>query len=157
MKGLLERLFGADGTAHPVPAGFREDQVAAAALLVEAACSDGKFGETERQVIATSLARHFGLSASQAEDLLERAERTARDAVEWHGFTHAVKEATSPEERVDLIELLWEVVLADGKVHDYEASLIRRICGLLYVSGRESAEARNRARERLDLPPPEPL
>ena len=157
MRGLLEKLLGTDGTADRVPTGFREDQVAAAALLVEAARSDGNFGDTERQVIAASLGRHFGLSASQVEELLEVAERTSRESVEWHGFTHAVKEATSPEERVGLIELLWEVVLADGQVHDYEASLIRRLCGLLYVSGRESAEARNRARERLALPPPKPL
>ena len=57
-----------------------------------------------------------------------------------------IKDAYDQEERVKLIELLWEVVLDDEEVHDYEASLIRRLCGLLYVSGRESAEARNRAK-----------
>ncbi|MEZ5863548.1 MAG: TerB family tellurite resistance protein [Geminicoccaceae bacterium] len=46
------------------------------------------------------------------------------------------------------------MALADEELHDYEASLIRRLCGLLYVTGRESAEARNRARERLALLPP---
>lgn len=157
MRSLLEKLFGADSTARGVPSGFPEDQVAAAALLVEAALSDGDFGAAERQVIADCLGRHFDLPAGRAAELLLQAEKVARDAVEWHGFTHAVKEATSPEERVELIELLWEVVLADGHVHDYEASLIRRLCGLLYVSGRESAEARDRARERLTLPPPKPL
>ena len=154
MLGLIEKLFGADTAKPGLPAGFAENQVAAAALLVEAALSDGSFGATERQVIAGILGRHFDVPPSLADRLLEEAETAARDAVEWHGFTRVVKEATSHEERVDLIELLWEVALADEELHDYEASLIRRLCGLLYVSGRESAEARNRARERLALPPP---
>ncbi|MCB9966951.1 MAG: TerB family tellurite resistance protein [Geminicoccaceae bacterium] len=154
MLGLIEKLFGADTAKPGLPAGFAENQVAAAALLVEAALSDGDFGAAERQVIAGILGRHFDLPPNLADRLLEKAEAAARDAVEWHGFTRAVKEATSHAERVGLIELLWEVALADEELHDYEASLIRRLCGLLYVSGRESAEARNRARERLDLPPP---
>ena len=56
-----------------------------------------------------------------------------------------------PEERIALIEMLWEVAYADGELHDYEASLIRRITGLLYVSDRDSGEARKRVRARLGL------
>ena len=54
-----------------------------------------------------------------------------------------------PEERVGILELLWEVVYADGQLHDYEASLLRRVAGLLYVSDRESGEARLRVMGRL--------
>ena len=54
-----------------------------------------------------------------------------------------------PEERVGILELLWEVVYADGTLHDYEASLLRRVAGLLYVSDRESGEARLRVMGRL--------
>ena len=57
-----------------------------------------------------------------------------------------------PEERVGILELLWEVVYADGTLHDYEASLLRRVAGLLYVSDRESGEARLRVMERLGIP-----
>ncbi len=151
MRGLIDKLFGAGETAAPLATDLEEEQVAAAALLVEAGLCDGTFAEADRDRIRGILERHFALQPAHARRLLEEAEARARDAVEWHGFTRVVKEAYDHDERVHLIELLWEVALADADLHDYEASLIRRLCGLLYVSGRESAEARNRAKARLGL------
>jgi len=84
------------------------------------------------------------LSAGEAEDLLAAGEKASDDSVEWQGFTRAIKDGFEPEERIALIEMLWEVAYADGELHDYEASLIRRITGLLYVSDRDSGEARKR-------------
>jgi uncharacterized tellurite resistance protein B-like protein len=152
MRGLIDKLFGAAMVSDEGPAStFEEEKVAAAALIVEAALCDGTFAETERDRVRGILERHFELRPTVAARLLEEAETKARDAVEWHGFTRVVKDAYEHDERVRLIELLWEVALVDDDLHDYEASLIRRLCGLLYVSGRESAEARNRAKERLGI------
>ena len=151
MRGLIEKLFGGDAKPAPVSSDFEEKQIAAAALLVEAGLCDGHFSEADREQIRLILERHFKLDPALARRLLDEAEVEARASVEWHGFTRVVKEAYDEDERVHLIELLWEVALADEELHDYEASLIRRLCGLLYVSGRESAEARNRAKARLGL------
>ena len=151
MRGLIEKLFGDGAGDHQPQSAFDEEQVAAAALLVEAALSDGEFSDDERSRITHILERRFTLPEKLALDLLADAEVRARDSVEWHGFTKVIKDAYDQEERIKLIELLWEVVLDDEQVHDYEASLIRRLCGLLYVSGRESAEARNRAKARLGI------
>jgi uncharacterized tellurite resistance protein B-like protein len=60
----------------------------------------------------------------------------AAASVEWQGFTRAIKDGFDHAERVQLIEMLWEVAYADGTLHGYEASLLRRITGLLYVSDR---------------------
>lgn len=151
MRGLLDKLFAAAPPTEVPASDFEEEQVAAAALIVEAGLCDGNFSETDRDQIRGILERRFALRPSVAARLLEQAEAEAREAVEWHGFTRVVKEAYDHDERVHLIELLWEVALADEQLHDYEASIIRRLCGLLYVSGRESAEARNRAKARLGL------
>jgi uncharacterized tellurite resistance protein B-like protein len=94
---------------------------------------------------------HFGLSFEEARDLLAEAERAASASVEWHGFTRAIKEGFDHIERVQLIEMLWEAAYADGELHDYEANLLRRIAGLLYVSDRDSGEARKRVLTRLGL------
>ena len=59
--------------------------------------------------------------------------------------------AISNDERIELIEMMWAVVYADGQLHDYEANLLRRMAGLLYVSDFESGAARKRVLERLDL------
>ena len=91
------------------------------------------------------------MSAAEADELLAEAEQAASASVQWQGFTRAVNDGFAPEERIQVIEMLWEVAYADGQLHDYEASLLRRITGLLYVSDRDSGEARKRVLARLGL------
>jgi uncharacterized tellurite resistance protein B-like protein len=152
MFARLKRLL-ADPSADQRRAAhsFEEKQLAAAALMVEAARLDDAFDAAERAKIKGLLQRHFSLSDAEADDLLAEGERASEGSVEWQGFTRAIKDGFAPEERVELIEMLWEVAYADGVLHDYEASLIRRITGLLYVPDRESGEARKRVRARLGL------
>ncbi len=152
MRGFLSILFG-DDTAPAGQAGDQNDaHVAAAALMVEAARLDGSFSDVERDRIQKLLIDRFELTPWLATELLARAERTATESVAWQGFTHAIKEGLAPEERIGVIEMLWEVVYADGELHDYEASLLRRVTGLLYVGDRESGEARLRVMAKLGLP-----
>jgi uncharacterized tellurite resistance protein B-like protein len=130
---------------------FEERQLAAAALLVEAARLDQGFAEAERSRIEELVVERFGLAADEAADLVAEAEQMATDSVQWQGFTRAIKDGFDYDERVEIIEMLWEVAYADGELHDFEASLIRRITGLLYVADRESGEARKRVLARLGL------
>jgi uncharacterized tellurite resistance protein B-like protein len=141
-----ERAWAEDGDAKR----FRPEQLAAAALMVEAARLDGTFGAAERRRILDLLGKRFGLVPEEAGRLLARAEERATESVAWQGFTREIKEALSPEERVGILEMLWEVAYADGSLHDYEASLLRRVAGLLYVSDRESGLARLRVLDRLE-------
>ncbi len=147
LKQLLANLD--TPAAGPRSHNFEERQLAAAALMVEAATLDADFDQTERQRIAALLQASFQLDADDARQLVELAQAKVADSVEWHGFTQAIKAGFGPEERVALIEMLWEVAYADGVLHDYEASLIRRINGLIYVSDRDSGEARKRVLARL--------
>jgi uncharacterized tellurite resistance protein B-like protein len=145
----LKSLLSASG---PVPShSFQERQLAAAALMVEAATMDSEFETQERARIQQLLQNHFALSDLEATQLLAEAETAAAASVEWHSFTRAIKNGFEPAERIALIEMLWEVAYADGVLHDYEASLLRRITGLIYVSDRDSGEARKRVLARLGL------
>jgi len=130
---------------------FEDRKIAAAALLVEAASMDSDFDADERARIGELIRARFGLDDAEARALIAEAEARAASSVQWHGFTRAVKQGFDHAERVALIEMLWEVAYADGELHDYEASLLRRVTGLLYVSDRESGEARNRVRARLGI------
>jgi uncharacterized tellurite resistance protein B-like protein len=132
----------------PPPARHR---VAAAALLVEAARADGSFGGAERQRIERLLHQQFELEPEEADALLQAAEAAAEDSADWHGFTRDVLKAFDPAERVRLVEMLWEVAYADGVLHDYEASLLRRVGGLLHVSDRDRGEARLRVLRRMGI------
>lgn len=153
MIGRLRDLFGdraaRSGASRESPT---QDtlQVAAAALLVHAACVDASFDEVERRRILDILLNRFSLDREEAETLLALAEDKADGAVQILGFTREVKDNHSYEERIALVEMLWEVVLADGRVDAHEAQLMRRIGGLIYVSDRDSAIARRRAAARLE-------
>ena len=153
MLDRLHRLLtGRAPEAQPKAHSFEERQLAAAALMVEAATMDSAFDAAERARIGELIRERFALGADEAADLIAEAERAVAASVQWHGFTSAIKDGYDHAERVELIEMLWEVAYADGQLHDYEASLLRRIAGLLYVSDRESGEARKRVLARLGLP-----
>lgn len=148
ITGLKELLFG----PQPAAKATRVDelQLAAAALLIEAAVLDGNFEASERAAVASTLERHFGLNDEQAAALIAKASEMEAASVQLYGFTHVITDRLAPEERVGIIEMLWEVAYADGHVHDYQAGLVRRVAGLLFVSDVESGAARQRVRARLD-------
>jgi uncharacterized tellurite resistance protein B-like protein len=151
MSNFLRALLGLELRDDAPPPVSDPKLLAAAALMVEAARLDGSFGEAERGRIEGLLTERFTLAPELADRLLAEAERRAEGSTDWHGFTTAIKDGFDHQGRIGLVEMLWEVAYADGVLHDYEASLLRRVAGLLYVSGGESAEARARALARLGL------
>jgi uncharacterized tellurite resistance protein B-like protein len=137
------------------PGGARrqrdELQLALTALLVEAAYIDDHFDQAERATIAQLIERRFKLSQPEARALLAAGETAASESAELFHFTRIVNERLSFEERVELVEMLWEVAFADGVLDEYEDSLLRRVGGLIYVPDRERGMARQRVLRRLGL------
>lgn len=150
MIDRLKALFTGGSAATGGNEGVR---LAAAALLAEAAMLDGRMDDAERTRIEAMLAGHFGLDPVEAARLLAVGRQTAEESVQLAGFTRTVKDAFSPEDRVRMIEMLWEVAYADGFLHDYEANLVRRVSGLIFVSDQDSGAARKRVAARLGVSP----
>lgn len=150
MLDRLKALFlsDADSDADRPARAADELQLAAVALLVEAACADGAFDAAERQCIRALIESRFGLNPREADALLEEASQVVENSVQILRFTRAIKDRYSYAERVALIEMLWDVVYADGVSDALEAQLMRRIGGLLYVSDRDRGEARQRVLAR---------
>lgn len=123
---------------------------ATAVLLVQAALADGNFGSVERETIKVLLEKHFHLDSKESEEILTTAEQIEKDTNHILTFTQAIKTNYSTEERNEIIEMLWEVAYADGILHDYEAHLLRKIAGLIYVSDRERGESRKRVKKRMN-------
>lgn len=150
-KAVLERIKALLGDMGGAPARaprHEAHQLAAAALLVEAASMDDSFDTAERSTILKLLTAHFGLSAGDADELLRVAEAEVAESNHLYAFTKTVKDAFDHEQRIEVLEMLWEVAYTDGELHDYEANLIRRVTGLLHLSDRESGAARKRVLER---------
>ncbi|MGE4060365.1 MAG: TerB family tellurite resistance protein [Sphingomonadales bacterium] len=145
----LKALLG--GTAPRAEREGNDLHLAASVLMVDAASIDGAFGEYERGVVGAILKRHFSLDDEAVATLLSLAEGKRDTASDLNRYTLTIKDEFSEDQRVELVELLWEVVYADGRLHDYEANLLRRIAGLLYVSDRERGDARKRVLSRLGV------
>jgi uncharacterized tellurite resistance protein B-like protein len=142
---MLGELLGLDTRA-----GNEEEtlRVAAAALLVETASIDDRFDDAERAAVKRLLQERFGLAATQARKLLAEGQRNRDASAQVYGFTRAVNERLDPAQRIGLIEMLWEVALADGVLDPLEDTLLRRIGGLIDVSDRERGLARQRVLAR---------
>lgn len=144
MISLLRRLLGANEA--PTPAARPEDdaQVAAAALLVEAALTDGVYAEVEQRAILTVIAEAFELSAEDAKSVLDRAEPESEAAIDAWRFTTVVKELPM-ETRLKLLEGLYRVANADGEACKFEDAYIRHVASLLHIEDVHRALARSRA------------
>ena len=119
-------------------------RIAIAAILIEAAMADGVYAAEEQEQIQRILKQRFGLSGTEAEALRARGQEAQSEATDIVRFTRAVKDAVPYEDRVGVIEAVWRVVYADGDRDQYESTLVRKLCGLLYVPDREAGLARQR-------------
>jgi uncharacterized tellurite resistance protein B-like protein len=146
IRDILQGHMGAGGSG--ADRGRDELQQAVAALLVEAAQLDGQFGAAERSRIATLLSQRFSLSDGDVTKLIETATRMTEEAVDDFTFTRQISRRLNHEEKVGIVEMLWDVAYADGTLHPYEGNLLRRVAGLLYVTDQESGAARRRVVER---------
>jgi uncharacterized tellurite resistance protein B-like protein len=133
----------------PVLARSDQLQIAVAALMVHAARMDDTFDAAERRTIERLLAERFALTPDAVQRLLAAAERRAEDSTQLYPFTRLAVERLDERERIQLIEMLWEVAYADGVLDPDEDALLRRVAGLLYVSDHDRGEARKRVLRRI--------
>lgn len=143
----LRSLFGQSSEIFSA-SGHDEQQLAAAALLVEVATIDTNFDHQERERIIDFVRSRFSLSDAEADALLEKARSEVDGATQLYAFTTAIKNGFSYQDRVALMESLWEVVYADGKADPFEDQLMRRIGGLICVTDRDRGLTRKKVATR---------
>ena len=122
-----------------------EDIQAVIILLLEACQVDGDTGKIELEYIKKLLINKFNFTPDQAEKNLIEALEKSDERIEIFSQIKIILNEMNHEERIDVIEMMWGVILSDGIIDDFEANLMRRMNGLLYVSGEESALAKQRA------------
>ena len=128
-----------------------DDRLAAAALLVHTSGVDGDFSADERQKLATLLSDRFSLEGSEAEELITRAQAADLVAVDLYRFTSVLKSKLDDSGRRRIVEMMWEMVFADGEVHEFEDNLVWRVAELLGVSTRERILLKQQAKRQAGL------
>ena len=124
---------------------YGEDIQAIIILLLEACQIDGETEEIEINFIKNLLINKFNFSKAEAEENINNALKNDGERIEIFSQIKIILNQMDHKERIDVIEMMWGVILADGIIDDFEANLMRRMNGLFYVSGIESAEAKERA------------
>ena len=117
-------------------------------LMVEAANTDGIIEEKEIIKINSLLVDTFEEEPSDVNLVLNNAINNQNESKSLHYYTSKINKEYSDEKKLLLIETLWEIVLSDGEVHDFESNLIRRLAGLLYISDVDSGNAKKRTLDK---------
>ena len=118
-------------------------------LMIEAAYTDGKIDASELNKIRLSLINIFSEDPNEVDLVLEKAEENKNNSKSLHHYTSFINKNFDDKKKILLIEALWEIVLSDGEIHDFESSLIRRLAGLLYISDVVSGNAKKRALNKI--------
>ena len=107
------------------------------ALLIHAAKIDENYTEDEKKIIKKTIMELNKISSNQADELLKIAEKKEEESNQIVEFTKEIKKY-SMEFKLKIIEIIWKIVYSDGTSDNYESNLIRRICGLLYISDKDN-------------------
>ena len=118
-------------------------------LMIEAANTDGEVTQEELNKISHSLINVFKEDPKTVEISLTKAFANKDNSKSLYFYTSKLNKSYSNENKIKLIEVLWEIILADNEIHDFETNLIRRLAGLLYISDVECGNAKIRAGNRV--------
>jgi uncharacterized tellurite resistance protein B-like protein len=147
LTNFFDQTFG-NSDPDDASSGEHDLRLATAVLLVEVARADFAEDEFELDAAAELLHSHLQLPRHEIEQLVAEARQHADHSASLQSFTRQLHEELGVEEKLRVVEMLWEVALADSKLDKHEDHLIRKVAGLLYISHSDLIRVRNRVRER---------
>jgi uncharacterized tellurite resistance protein B-like protein len=124
-------------------------QIATTALLVEMMRADSEINDDERNAITNSLQSRFGLSEVETTAIIKFAEDEIEKATGYYEFTSLINKGLSQEEKIAIIEQLWEIAFSDSLLDKYEEHMVRKIANLIHVSHKDFIDAKLRVRKRI--------
>jgi uncharacterized tellurite resistance protein B-like protein len=146
LKDLFDSLLPAATGADPRQAEHAL-QLATAVMLVEVMRADASFDLRERQAVLAGLRGHFALSGEEAERLADFAVSTAQAATDLFEFTSRINASFEMPQKLQLVEQMWRVAYADGRLSEHERHLVWRVADLLHVPQGAYVHARLRAQQ----------
>ena len=120
-------------------------------MLLEAANIDGKIDDKEIEESKHAICSFFDISEGQAKKLIQKSHDNAGQKHGFHSLTKQIRDECDYDERMYILSMLWQIVLADDEIDSLESNLMRRLTGLLFVSDIDSAKAKQQAKKRLGL------
>ncbi|AEG92552.1 TerB family tellurite resistance protein [Ramlibacter tataouinensis] len=144
LKDLFDSIVSPSASAAQAEHSI---QLATAVLLVEVMRADPQLGAPERATVVGALRRTFPLADDELERLVELAHQASRTSSDFHQFTSVVNQHFGTEQKVRIVEYMWQVAYADGHLDAHENHLISRVAELLHVTHGQYIAAKLRAKE----------
>ena len=121
------------------------------ALLLEASSIDGRIDDIERLKVIELISKYFQINIEISNQYYSRALQKQKENTSFHNFTSEIHKNYTYKQKIDILEMLWQVILIDKKIHDYESNLMRRVCGLLHLKDIENGTAKKKALKKLQM------
>lgn len=150
MKDIFKKVFGAAREDADQPDAPRQEasghdvRIATCALFLEIANIDNEFSDEERHSIIDILQSEFDLSEQHAEELAAEAARELKGSIDLWQFTNSINDNFTDEEKMRVVELLWRVVYADGKLDAHEDFLVHKLAKLLRLQHKQLIQCKLR-------------
>ena len=133
-----------EGSEHAI-------QVATAALLIEMMKADGTVNEDERKAVMQTIQSKFNLTDDETKSLKELAKEKIRKATDYYDFTSLIHKRLSYQQKVEIIEHLWEIAFTDKHLDKHEEYVVRKIADLIYVEHKDFIQAKLKIKKKLLL------
>lgn len=147
IKDFLNDLLPTDSDGAP-RARVMDKKLCAAALMAQAIAIDGQIMEEEQAKLLQVLETHYDLTPQQAAALAAQAREAQEQSVDLYGFTSQIKAQMDETERLGLIEDMWEMVYADGELHEFEDNLVWRVAELINIPPEKRMALKRLVRDR---------
>jgi len=145
MIDLVKKFFGKsshDNSSNQRRQTTHDIRIATCALLLEMSNIDGEFSELERENIISILKNDFDLSDEYTTTLLEASNEELKGSIDLWQFTNLINQNYSMEEKIRVIETVWDIVYADGKLDKHEDYLVHKLANLLRLTHKQLIEAK---------------
>lgn len=147
LVSFLEQRFSPGAVMPPLPSS--DLRVATAALLIEMSRADLEEAEVELEKAGELLTERYGLESQDAAALLTAARAESDHAVSLFRFTHLINQHLDMPDKLKLMDMLWDVAYADGRLDKHEDALMHKLADLLYVPLKDLMYAKDQAKRRL--------
>ncbi|MGW8194736.1 MAG: tellurite resistance TerB family protein [Desulforhopalus sp.] len=150
MLGIIKKILGeTDKTNHSPADRVKNAHIALCVLLLEAAHVDGECSTAEKDHVIATLETKCGIPHEEIEDLLTSGYRERQDSVDLFRFTRYMNTTFSKEEKLDVMDSVWRVILIDGHLEAHEDHFAHKLANLLRLTHKELIDSKIRARRQL--------
>jgi uncharacterized tellurite resistance protein B-like protein len=151
MLDVLKSIFSDSSDAGIKGSTFssEDSRLAEAALMFHVIAADGEIRTEEREKMLEILSQQYEFSSEEMTEIFDAAAKADSESVDLYRFTSVLKKALDRDQRIAIIERLWEVVFADGKMHEFEDNVVWRIAQLMEVETVDRVAMKQRVRARL--------